>query len=553
MRSFDDFGSFGRRFNMENCDERLFRTNDEKARLERVGAREGRSGSVDRLWERRPDSESIDDDLSSILIPFGKRNDVLDAESEKGDREQFDRIRRLADDVARRSGRRAQRFSNANFADSRRERNLDMNDRDDVSAAFRLDSPPDATVTIGGRSYVYFCGDGYLGLQADPELISVACSAALKYGLTSASSRDLFTSAPVQSLERSAARFFDASAALCALDEATLADLFLLTLNNSFERAFVDELSESFWKSRFQRLNGLARSKGASSAIKELIPFRHCDSRDLKEKLERELQLDERPLLLTDGVFSNWGTVAPLKEYDEILSKFGESSVIVDDSHGLGVLGNSGRGTIEHWELDFSRVNQTGGEIRFAPQEAPTFGEASVGLFGESSSDDQESRASNVERPRLYMFASLNNAAGGFGCVAAGSELFVDQLRECEQSNRSVPPNSIAAASARGIDMLAKSQDRRARARENADYLRAGMRRLGISVQDSPTPIVAFQIGSIGNMKRIRQELERDRVLVSFLPYRFNNSRGALRAAVFSTHTREALDMFLDSLQRALS
>ena len=116
----------------------------------------------------------------------------------------------------------------------------------DVSKAFRLDAPPDAMTLIGGKSYVYFGGDGYLGLQADPNMISVACNAALKYGLGAATSRNCYTAAPVQEVEKNAALFLGTEKAYYTLDEANIADLFLLSLSGVFERAFVDETALPF-------------------------------------------------------------------------------------------------------------------------------------------------------------------------------------------------------------------------------------------------------------------------------------------------------------------
>ncbi|MBQ4203317.1 MAG: pyridoxal phosphate-dependent aminotransferase family protein, partial [Thermoguttaceae bacterium] len=81
------------------------------------------------------------------------------------------------------------------------------------------------------------------------------------------------------------------------------------------------------------------------SRVREFVVFKHCNPEDLREKLQNELALGERPLLLTDGVFSNFGTVAPLKAYEKILQNFGDSAMLIDDSHGIGVLGETGRGT----------------------------------------------------------------------------------------------------------------------------------------------------------------------------------------------------------------
>ncbi|MBP5621277.1 MAG: pyridoxal phosphate-dependent aminotransferase family protein [Thermoguttaceae bacterium] len=423
--------------------------------------------------------------------------------------------------------------------------------KNDVSKAFRLEAPPDATTTIGGKSYVYFGGDGYLGLQSDPSMISTACSAALKYGLGSATSRNCFTAAPVQEVEENAAKFLGTSKAYYTLDEANIADLVLLALSNSFDRAFVDEECYPFWISRFERLNGM-KSSGKSLVQKELIPFKHCDHYDFQKKLSSDLNLDERPLLLTDGVFTNSGTIAPLRKYETVLKEYGESSVLIDDSHGLGVLGANGRGSLEYYNYDLTQVNHTGREVTFDQQkDESSFCTDSCDVSSSKKSVNL-AKESTVTQCRLYMFASLAKAFGGFGVIAAGSELFVEKLMEYNQTCYAVPPNAIAAATAYSLSQVEKLQKRRICLQENVRYLRSGLKKIGFDVEDSPSPIVVIQMGTVQNMRRIQAELESERILVSFLPTRFKDARGAIRIAVFASHTVEMIDMLLTSLKNAL-
>lgn len=428
----------------------------------------------------------------------------------------------------------------------------DRNSKVDVSSAFRFDAPPDALTTIGGKSYVYFSGDGYLGLQAEPKMIEASCLAALKYGLSAATSRSCFTAAPIQDVERSAATFFGSQCAFYTLDEKNAAELLLSVLSNRFERAFVDEISAPFWKMVFCRMSSDAACVRRSDVFKkDLISFNHCDANDLQKKIDEELELGERPLLLTDGVFANWGDVAPLKQYEEVLKRYGNSAILVDDSHGIGVLGDRCRGTLEHFGFDFSKVNQTGNEIRF-DESAPLFDDE----FDSADNNDQANNSKLLDSEKsdgvnVFMFASLAKAIGGFGCVVIGSELFVDDLTECDRSF-AVPPNSVAAATSYALQLLTRSNERRLKLQENVQRLRLGLRKLGFDVGDSPTPIVPLQVGSIQNMKRIQKELEKNRVLVSFLPCRFHNAMGILRLTVFSTHTTETIQMLLSSLENSL-
>ncbi len=424
--------------------------------------------------------------------------------------------------------------------------------KNDVGKAFRLEAPPDATTTIGGKSYVYFGGDGYLGLQSDPSMISVACRAALKYGLGAATSRNCLTSAPVQEVEQNAAKFFGTSSAYYALDEANMADLFLSATSNSFERAFVDEECFSFWNSRFRRLSNVG-GKSNGDSVKSLVSFKHCDPGDLREKLDKELALDERPLVLTDGVFAKLGTIAPLRDYENVLKEYGESSLLIDDSHGFGAIGANGRGSLEFYNYDLTQINQTGNEIKFDLQDDCSLFVADSRFCNSLKERNSIGKQTKASQTSIYMFASLAKAFGGFGVIAAGSDLFIEKLMEYNQTSYSVPPNAIAAASAYSLSQIEKLQKLRRRLQENVHNLKTGLSKLGYDVGNSPSPIVVIQAGTVQNMRRIQAELELERIIVSFLPTRFKNARGALRIAVFASHTPENIDMLLTSLNRGLN
>lgn len=509
-------------------------------------------------------------------------SDAADAE----DRAEFERLRRLAGDLANRAGRdeterrrkAAEVFARSTDGDAAtaRSKRGDV-ERENVENAFRLDGPPDATATIDGKTYVYFGGDGYLGLQADPEMLATACEAAMKYGLASATSRRCFVSAPAREVERNAAEFFGASRAFYALSEATLAEATLRLLAGSFDRVFVDEASAPFWTpllekcanerrrnadwerlERSERLKRLGarnvdggdsetRRGGGNASDETPILFRHCDSVDLAGKLRRYLPPGARPLIVTDGVFADCGSVAPLDEYAASARRFPGAALVVNDSHGVGVLGKRGRGTLEHFGFDLSRVNETSQEAESEARfEAETFGDDAF---------DEAPRSTNGTRDgvRVYMFASLAKAVGGFGCVAPGSEFFVEKLTErCEELCGAIPSNPIAAATARGLRILTKAPDLRARLRENSKRLRVGLRTLGLEIADSPSPVVSFRVGTPQNMRRIQRALANERILISYLPARGDGARGALRVAVFATHSPEMIDALIEKLRVAL-
>ena len=593
MKSFNEFSRFGsRRDDFWSSGQFSFDARRDEGEKEKPSVFSSFLNAFEDRWNvegrrgLRKEEESVDSELNagwSGCKGWSDSNDCADADAE--DRAEFESLRRLAGDLANRAGRdeterrrrTADVFANpASDAATARSKRGDL-ERESVENAFRLDGPPDATATIDGKTYVYFGGDGYLGLQADPEMLATACEAAMKYGLASATSRRCFVPAPAREVERNAAEFFGVSRAFYALSEATLAEATLRLLAGSFDRVFVDEASAPFWTPLLEKCANERRRNAdwerleRSERLKRLgarnvdggdtetrrggwdandgtpILFRHCDPVDLAGKLRRYLPPGARPLVVTDGVFADCGSVAPLDEYAASLRRFPGAALAVNDSHGVGVLGKRGRGTLEYFGFDLSRVNETSQETEFEPRfDAEEFGDDAFGGAPRTANG----RRGDV---RVYMFASLAKAVGGFGCVAPGSELFVEKLTErCEELCGAIPSNPIAAATARGLRILTKAENLRVRLRENSERLRAGLRTLKLDVADSPTPIVSFQVGTPQNMRRIQRTLANERILISYLPARGDGARGALRVAVFATHTPEMIDALIEKLRAAL-
>ena len=225
--------------------------------------------------------------------------------------------------------------------------------------------------------------------------------------------------------------------------------------------------------------------------------------------------------MLTDGVFSLTGAVAPLDQYVEALRDYGTATLLVDDAHGLGTIGPSGRGSLEH-----------------------------LGLWGEEVNADPAGGGLG-----LYVCGTLSKAIGGFGGIAArqsgpaGSRAAdVALLRRGRR-----PDVGAAGATAKALEIVLRQPQLRRRLAENALRLRAGLRALGLAVDDWPTPIIGLEIGGSENMRRIHDELRRAGIIVPyFAAYSGARPAGRLRIAVFATHTEEMLERLLAELGRVL-
>ena len=393
-----------------------------------------------------------------------------------------------------------------------------------IEETFSFDGPPDAMITVAGKVYLYFGGNGYFGLQADPEVLAATCEAVLRYGVGTATTRTAFTSPPVFEVERRAAEMIGTPHALYTASGYVANQILLESLEKVFDRVFIDEAAHYSLFDAVRRLRGTKRKP---------ITFKHRDTENLREQLDTNLQLHERPIVLTDGVFSFLGAIAPLDEYMELLANYEGASLLVDDAHGFGVLGDTGRGTLEHFGLDTSTVNQTATD----------------------SVDDLGLEVAVGNAVQTYLTFSLSKAVGGSGGIIPGSESFIQRLKDWSAVyfGASAPASPIAAATAKSLSMLTDATLRE-KLQDNVNLLRLGLRGIGLDVGESPLPMVILTLGSSGNMRRIQKELSESGILVSYLPRNAGlGSQGALRIAVFATHTPQMIQELVDSLRIAVA
>jgi glycine C-acetyltransferase/8-amino-7-oxononanoate synthase len=195
----------------------------------------------------------------------------------------------------------------------------------------------------------------------------------------------------------------------------------------------------------------------------------------------------------------------------------------VDDAHGFGVLGESGRGTLEHCGLD-----------------------AAVNLTGEESADGAA--------PALLHCATLSKAAGGQGGFVAGSQRFIERARRSGYFAAATPPAApVAAATARGLALMQEQPELRAQLRANVAHARASLRRSGLPVEDSPVPIIGLHPGDRHTMARIQQSMMQRGIAIAYIPhYSDTSSEGALRIAIFATHNTAMIDQMTEALREVM-
>ena len=373
-----------------------------------------------------------------------------------------------------------------------------------------MQSPPGAEVVIDGHRYLYFGGTSYLGLAGHPEVIEAACEATRRYGIHSATSRAGFgNSPPVLEVERLAAEFFGTEDAFYFVSGYVGNHILIQALAAKFDAVFVDGLSH------------YCVNEAIRLAHVPVYEFRHRDPDDLRAQLEQHVRPDQRPLVVTDGVFSMTGAIAPIREYFQILSRSLAGTILIDDAHGVGVLGEHVCGTVEHFGLWNEGVNETSRDRVVA----------------------------------VRLCATLSKAIGGFGGVIPGSRQFLAHARGGSHyfDGASAPPAGAAAATAKALEIIKAQPQLRQRHQENIRRMRSGLRSLGLPVEDEPTANMGLKIGDADNHQRIHTALKRRGILIPFIAkYAGAGSEGLLRIAVFATHTPEMIDRALSELSTLL-
>lgn len=376
-----------------------------------------------------------------------------------------------------------------------------------------MESPPGAECVIDGRRYVYFGGTSYLGLHGDARVIEAACDATRRYGIHTATSRSLFGNSPVTlEVERRAANLFGLEDAFYFVSGYVASRILLHGLADNHDLVLQDEASH------YSLVEAVAGLFG------RVQRFAARDPGHLEDSLRNVVQPGQRPLVVTDGVSPSLGSLAPLAAYCQALERYDGAAILVDDAHGVGAIGEHGRGTLEHSRLWSPAINASP-ELR-----------SSGGV-------------------RLFLCGTLSKALGGFGGILPGQRRFIQRVRSASHfyDGASASPVPAAAASACALDLVERHPEIRQRLWGNVQQMRQGLRRLGIAVEDSPVPIIPIAFGSDASAQRLHESLKAQGILVPVLwSYSGLSQPGVLRVAVFATHTPAMIDQLLEVLEQEI-
>ena len=356
-------------------------------------------------------------------------------------------------------------------------------------------SAQDPVVTHRDRDLIMLGSNNYLGLTTHPEVKDAAAMALAFYGTGCAGSRLLNGTLDLHvKLEERIAEFLGREAAVIFATGFQVNLGVLSCLLGRSDIAFLDSLDHACI------IDGCRLSFGRS------FKFRHNDMEDLEKKLENAPG-DKGKLIVVDGVFSMEGDIADLPRIMELKKRFG-TRVMVDDAHGLGVFGENGRGTAEHFGC-----------------------EDGVDLL-------------------MGTFSKSLATVGGF---IAGDASVLDYIKHNARSqifSAAPPPASIAAAS-KALELVEREPERRKQLWENTHYMKHELETLGFDTGQTASPVIPLVIGEDLNAFVMTKRLEEEGVFVNpVVSPAVPEGRAMIRTSYMATHTREHLDFALEAIAR---
>jgi glycine C-acetyltransferase len=357
-----------------------------------------------------------------------------------------------------------------------------------------IGSPCGAWMTVDGKRVLNFCTNNYLGLANHPSLKAAARQAIEDWGVGPAAVRSIAGTLELhRRLEARLARFKGVEDALYVQSGFCANQAAIPSMVGKGDVIFTD------------RLNHASIIDGCRLSSATVVVYEHCDVADAERVIKEHASRFRRALLITDGVFSMDGDVAPLDRLFELCESHGIITM-VDDAHGEGVLGRGGRGIVDHFGLN--------------------------GRF------DLE-------------IGTLSKAFGVMGGVIAGRKVVIDWIRQKARPflfSSAVTAADTAACLA-AVELLEQGTELVERLWENTRYFKAGMQKAGFDLGASVTPITPVMLGEAALAQEFSRRLFEADPGVFAMPIGFPTvpqGKARIRVMISAAHTQEDLDTGLE-------
>jgi glycine C-acetyltransferase len=364
-----------------------------------------------------------------------------------------------------------------------------------------LDGPQGPVVRMEGRGDVLILSsNNYLGLSAEPSVVAAGKAALDRFGAGTASVRFICGTFTVhRTLEQACARLVGTEASLSFVSCWNANEAVPATLLGEDDLVLSDQLNHASIIDAIRLAKAITRCQTGV--------FRHGDLADLEDKLRAAKDRRVR-MVITDGIFSMEGAIAKLPDLVALCRKH-DAVLVVDDSHATGVLGATGRGTAEHFDLV--------GEVDMITS---TLGKA------------------------------LGGAAGGFVAGSAAVCDYLTQRARPQLFSNALPP-TVAASALASVEYLEAHPERVTTLRENARYFREQLLTLGFKPLPGETPIVPVIVGETAFAIRLSEELLNEGVFVTGFGYPVvPQGQARVRCQISAAHTREHLDQALAAFRK---
>jgi len=359
-----------------------------------------------------------------------------------------------------------------------------------------IGSAQGAWLTVDGKNVLNFCSNNYLGLANHPKIVEAAKEATKKYGVGPAAVRSIAgtTDLHVQ-LEQRLAKFKGAE------DVITFQSGF--TANLGTISALVGKEDVIF----SDRLNHASIIDGCRLSGAKIVAYEHNDPGALEDAIKEHASNLRRALIITDGVFSMDGDIAPLPALVEVAKKY-DILFMVDDAHGEGVLGKGGRGIVDHF-----------------------------GLHGKV----------DIE------VGTMSKAFGVVGGIVAGDKVIIEWLRQRGRpflfSSAVTAPDAAACLAA--VDLLEESTELVDKLWANAKYFKAEMKKLGFDTGVSETPITPVMLGEAPLAQQFSRELFEEGVFAMAIGFpTVAKGKARIRVMISAAHDNDDLGKGLEAFAK---
>lgn len=349
-------------------------------------------------------------------------------------------------------------------------------------------------VNIKGKEVINLSSNNYLGLACHPRLQEASREATLRYGTSAASSRLIAGNMEIhRELEAELAAFKETEAALL-FSSGYMANVGIISaLMGKGDIIFSDKLNHA------SIVDGILLSQAHWKR------YRHRDIKSLEELLEKYKGYKKK-LIITDTVFSMDGDIAPLAELAELAKKY-QSLFMVDEAHATGILGDKGKGAVEHFKLK--------------------------------------------EKVDIQM-GTLSKALGGFGAFVAGRKELINYLLNKSRSfiyTTALPPGAAGAGRA-ALQIIAEEPQRRKDLWDKVHFFRESLKRLGFNTGMSQTQIIPLIIGDNKLAVDFGEKiLEKGVYAPGIRPPTVPQGEGRIRLSLMATHSREDLEKALLAIE----